>query len=208
MEAHDRRLELVEHVGELRAERRARRRRRESRRRRCRARRSRARAPPARPPRASAIGRRRRVAEEVHVERLAWSARGSRPARSRMRLDGEQRARQRAEAAGVRHRDRERAALHAGHRRLDDRELDAQKFLERGITSQRIGANLKAAGGRSPRGGEIFPPWGHFDESHPTLLADPVEPPRPPARTGLGRGHPASSTATSRAPSAAPPMRT
>ena len=71
-----------------------------------------------------------RVAEEVDVERPP----GLRSNRRQLPAHGirvQHRARQRAEAAGVGDRDRQRAALHAGHRRLDDRRLDAQERLQR-----------------------------------------------------------------------------
>ena len=43
----------------------------------------------------------------------------------------EHRARQRAETAGVRDGDGQRAALHAGHGRLDDRKSNPEQLLER-----------------------------------------------------------------------------
>ena len=76
------------------------------------------------------VRRRLRVAEEVHVERL----RGLRPDRRssrRMPSQSEHRAGQRAQAARVRHRDGERAALNARHRRLDDWELDTEQLCQR-----------------------------------------------------------------------------
>ena len=47
------------------------------------------------------------------------------------RLDGEHRARQRAEAAGIGDGDGQRADLHARHRRLDDRQLGAEDTEQR-----------------------------------------------------------------------------
>ena len=98
---------------------------------RCRTPRSTARAPRAIAARAPGLGA-AAVAEEVHVERPCVCARIA-VSSPRMRVDREHRARQRAQAARVAHRDRQRAALHAGHRRLDDRELDAEQLAERHV---------------------------------------------------------------------------
>jgi hypothetical protein len=76
---------------------------------------------------ARGIGHGRRVAEEVDVE----GPRGLRPDRRQLvaqRGLGEQRAGQRAEPAGVADGDRQRAALHAGHWRLDDWQLDSKQL--------------------------------------------------------------------------------
>jgi len=74
-------------------------------------------------------GLRWRVAEEIHVVGLGRPS----PDSGQLVAHGfgaEHGAGQRAEAAGVGHRHRQSAALRAGHRRLDDRQLCAQKVLQ------------------------------------------------------------------------------
>ena len=128
MEAHDGRPELVQHVGRLGTERQAA----------CAGGNGR-RIDPERlivvrkrvPPRRVAFGtgRGRRVAEEIHVERLAALG----PDCADLVADGlgrQQRARERAQAAGLRDRNGERAALNTGHGRLHDGELDAEELLQ------------------------------------------------------------------------------
>jgi hypothetical protein len=69
------------------------------------------------------------MAKEIHVERL----RGLRTQRRQLpahRVDTQQGAGKRAEAAGVGNRDRERAALHARHRGLNDRKLYSKEILQ------------------------------------------------------------------------------
>ncbi|MNN76213.1 hypothetical protein D3C81_1925710 [compost metagenome] len=70
------------------------------------------------------IGLRRLVAEEVHVQRLAAGRAEGRHLDADL-LDVEQRARLGAQSAGLGHRDGQRRAIGPGHRRLDDRQLDA-----------------------------------------------------------------------------------
>jgi hypothetical protein len=56
------------------------------------------------------------------------------------------------ECAGVRRRDGEGASLDTGHRRLDDRELDAERFLKchGQPRSRRSGQDGVRVGGQSP----------------------------------------------------------
>jgi hypothetical protein len=76
-------------------------------------------------------GVRRRVAEEVDVVRFA-GARADGGQLAAQGVGAQHGAGQRAECAGVAHRDGHRAALHAGHRRLDEGKFGAQKLLQRG----------------------------------------------------------------------------
>ena len=71
-----------------------------------------------------------RMAEEVDVVRpRRRGAEGSQLVADA--VDVQHGAGQRSQAAGVRHGDGERAALHTRHRRLNDRQLDAEHLLKR-----------------------------------------------------------------------------
>ena len=84
-------------------------------------------------PRGLALGiwPRRRMAEEIHVERLVRSALAMAAKLLAHGIEVEHRAGQRAQPAGVRNGNRHRAALDAGHGRLDDRQVDAKELFQR-----------------------------------------------------------------------------
>jgi hypothetical protein len=70
-----------------------------------------------------------RVAEEVHVEGLAGGGLDRRDLLA-YPVGRQHRARQRAQPSCIRYGDRKRTALHARHRRLDDRQFDSQHLLQ------------------------------------------------------------------------------
>ena len=91
------------------------------------------------------IFRRLGVTEEVYIERLRRLGADRRQLVADV-VDREERAGQGAEAARVRHRDRECTALNARHGRLNDGQLDSQKFLEAWGHVESIGTNFESDG--------------------------------------------------------------